>query len=57
MSLEQNSKCTCLFDSNADSHRVDGTFYQNLLFLIPTDHNRLKQKLFTAPGEMIGQKW
>lgn len=57
MAVEQNSKCTCLFDSNADSYRVDGPFYQNLLFIIPTDHNRLKQKLFTAPGEMIRQKW
>lgn len=38
-----------LFDSNADSDRIDGSFDQNLLLVITADHHRLKQQLLTAP--------
>lgn len=31
-----------LFDSNADSDRVDGSLDENLLLVITTDHHRLQ---------------
>lgn len=38
-----------LFDSDADSDRVNGSLNENLLPVIATDDHRLKQQLFTAP--------
>lgn len=40
---------THLFDSDADSDRVDRSLNENLLLVITTDDHRLEQQLFTAP--------
>lgn len=40
---------THLFDSDADSDRVDRSLNKNLLLVITTDDHRLEQQLFTAP--------
>ena len=41
---------TDLFDSDADSDRVDGTLDQNFLFVVTADDHRLEEQLFTTPA-------
>lgn len=47
--ISQENPITHLFDSDADSDRVDGSLDENFLLVISTDDHRLKQQLFTAP--------
>lgn len=47
--MSQENPITHLFDSDADSDRVDGSLDENFLLVISTDDHRLKQQLFTAP--------
>lgn len=39
-----------LFDSDANSDRVDGALNQNLLLVVTADDHRLEKQLFTTPG-------
>ena len=38
-----------LFNSDADTHGVNGALYQNLFFVISADDDWLQQQLFAAP--------
>lgn len=49
VSLIRLTCLTNLFNSNADTHGVDGALYQHLLFVISADDDRLQQQLFAAP--------
>lgn len=46
-----------LFDSNADSDRIDGSLNENFLLFIAANDQRLKQQLFTAPVTTTSTHW